>query len=222
MRGRLGLARMLCVIRISQTATNDFQMPDMSNPVRRSSALSLALVAALSLGLVGAPSHAKDEAPVTAAPPSAKAKGKGKAATMPPLPQNVIDQWPALKAQPAMGRLVKIEPRPVYAALSPCTISVQLCKMTEPLLEVGTIEVAEKDGQSLRWLVFLPIPQKAKVGEYLVFDFPDTPKEIGQARYDFNDKLGKPKCTWGEKPELPGVKGAICEEWNFTQAPYKW
>lgn len=193
----------------------------MSNPVPRSSLFSLAALAAVSLGLAWAPSHAKDEAPAKAVAP-AKPKGKGKTAPMSPLPQNVIDQWPALKAQPAMGRLVKIEPRPLYAALSPCTISVQLCNMTEPLLEVGTVEVAEKDGQSLRWLVFLPIPQHAKVGEYLVFDFPDTPKEIGQARYDFNDKLAKPKCTWGEKPELPGVKGAICDEWNFTQSPYKW
>jgi hypothetical protein len=218
----LGLARMWAVVRISQTATNDFLMPSMSNPVRRSPLFSLALVAAVSLGVAWAPSHAKDETPAKVAPAAPKAKGKGKALPMPPLPQNVIDQWPALKAQPAMGRLVKIEPRPVYAALSPCTISAQLCNMTEPLLEVGTVEVAEKDGQSLRWMVFLPIPQHAKVGEYLVFDFPDTPKEIGQPRYDFNDKLGKPKCTWGEKPELPGVKGAICEEWNFTQSTYKW
>jgi hypothetical protein len=211
-------------IRISQTATNDFQMPSMSNPVRRSPLFSLALVAAVSLGVAWAPSQAKDEAPAHAAlaKPKAKGKGMGKALPMPPLPQNVIDQWPVLKAQPAMGRLVKIEPRPVYAKLSPCTISVELCNMTEPLLEVGTVEVAEKDGQSLRWLVFLPIPQHAKVGEYLVFDFPDTPKEIGQARYDINDKLAKPKCTWGEKPELPGVKGVICEEWNFAQSPYKW
>ena len=197
---------------------------------------------ALSLAFAGTSSHAQDEvlakasAPEAAlpkaAPPNtpqavplaapAKRKTKGKTLPMPPLPQNVIDQWPALKAQPAMGRLVKVEPRPVYVKLSPCTISVELCNMTEPLLEVGTVEVAEKDGQSLRWLVFLPIPQKAKAGEYLIFDFPDTPKEIGQARYDFNDKLGKPKCTWGEKPELPGVKGAICEDWNFTQSPYKW
>jgi hypothetical protein len=192
----------------------------MSNSLRRPSFISLAVVTALSLTFAWTASQAKDEAPAKAAP--AKSKAKGKIQPMPPLPQNVIDQWPALKAQPAMGRLIKVEPRPVYAKLSPCTISVELCNMTEPLLEVGTIEVAEKDGQSLRWLVFLPIPQHAKVGEYLVFDFPDTPKEIGQARYDFNDKLAKPKCTWGEKPELPGVKGVICEEWNFTQSPYKW
>jgi len=192
----------------------------MSNPARPFALVPAAAMLAWSLALTSMAVHAKDEAPAKAA--LAKPKAKGKAAPMPALPQNVIDQWPALKAQPAMGRLVKIEPRPVYAALSPCTISVQLCNMTEPLLEVGTVEVAEKDGQSLRWLVFLPIPQHAKVGEYLVFDFPDTPKEIGQPRYDFNDKLGKPKCTWGEKPELPGVKGAICEEWNFTQSPYKW
>jgi hypothetical protein len=204
---------MQVAIRISQTATNDFLIPSMSNPVRRQSFLSLAVVAALSLTFVCTTSQAKDEAP---------AKARGKISPMPPLPQNVIDQWPALKAQPAMGRLVKIEPRSVYAALSPCTISAELCKMTEPLLEVGTVEVAEKNGQSLRWLVFLPIPQHAKVGEFLIFDFPDTPKEIGQPRYDFNDKLGKPKCTWGEKPELPGVKGAICTEWNFTQTPYSW
>jgi hypothetical protein len=209
-------------IRIGQTATNDFQMPSMSNPVRRSPLFSLALVAAVSLGVAWAPSQAKDEAPAHGALAKPKARGKGKALPMPPLPQNVIDQWPVLKAQPAMGRLIKVAPRPVYAKLSPCTISVELCNMTEPLLEVGTVEVAEKDGQSLRWLVFLPIPQHAKVGEYLVFDFPDTPKEIGQARYDINDKLAKPKCTWGEKPELPGVKGVICEEWSFTQSPYKW
>lgn len=211
---------MWVIIRISQTAANDFQMPSMSSSLRRPSLISLAVVTALSLTFAWTASQAKDEAPVKAAP--TKSKAKGKTLPMPPLPQNVIDQWPALKAQPAMGRLIKVEPRPVYAALSPCTISVELCNMTEPLLEVGTIEVAEKDGQSLRWLVFLPIPQHAKVGEYLIFDFPDTPKEIGQARYDFNDKLGKPKCTWGEKPELPGVKGAICEEWNFTASPYRW
>jgi len=211
---------MRVVIRISQTATNDFLMPSMSNPLRRPSFISLAVVTALSLTFAWTASQAKDEVPAKVAP--AKAKAKGKTLPMPPLPQNVIDQWPALKAQPAMGRLIKVEPRPVYAKLSPCTISVELCNMTEPLLEVGTVEVAEKDGQSLRWLVFLPIPQHAKVGEYLVFDFPDTPKEIGQARYDINDKLAKPKCTWGEKPELPGVKGVICEEWSFTQSPYKW
>jgi hypothetical protein len=194
----------------------------MTHPIRRQSFISLAVVTAMSLTFAWSSSQAKDEAPAKAAPTKSKSKAKGKALPMPPLPQNVMDQWPALKAQPAMGRLVKIEPRPLYAALSPCTISAQLCNMTEPLLEVGTVEVAEKDGQSLRWLVFLPIPQHAKVGEYLVFDFPETPKEIGQARYDFNDKLGKPKCSWGEKPELPGVKGAICDEWNFTQTPYKW
>jgi len=181
----------------------------MSHPIRRQSFISLAVVTALSLAFVWTSSQAKDEAPAKATPTKSKSKSKDKNLPMPPLPQNVMDQWPALKAQPAMGRLVKIEPRPLYAALSPCTISAQLCNMTEPLLEVGTVEVAEKDGQSLRWLVFLPIPQHAKVGEYLVFDFPETPKEIGQARYDFNDKL-------------PGVKGAICDEWNFTQTPYKW
>jgi hypothetical protein len=194
----------------------------MTHPIRRQSFISLAVVTALSLAFVWTSSQAKDEAPAKATPTKSRSKSKDKNLPMPPLPQNVMDQWPALKAQPAMGRLVKIEPRPLYAALSPCTISAQLCNMTEPLLEVGTVEVAEKDGQSLRWLVFLPIPQHAKVGEYLVFDFPETPKEIGQARYDFNDKLGKPKCTWGEKPELPGVKGAICDEWNFSQTPYKW
>lgn len=211
---------MRALVRIIQTDTNESPIAIMPHQARPHAFMSLALVSALTLALASTPVHAKDEAPAKSAP--VKSKAKGKAQPMPPLPQNVIDQWPALKAQPAMGRLVKVEPRPVYAKLSPCTISVELCNMTEPLLEVGTIEVAEKDGQSLRWLVFLPIPQKAKVGEYLIFDFPDTPKEIGQARYDFNDKLGKPKCTWGEKPELPGVKGAICEEWNFTQAPYKW
>ncbi len=175
--------------------------------MRSTSVFSIALVAAFSFGLSSLP---------------AEAKALAKAAKPDPLPAEVIKQWPALAGQIAYGRLIKKEPRPTYAKMSPCFISVELCKATEPLLEVGTVLVAEKNGVQLKWLIFLPMAHKAKVGDFLTFDFPDKPNEIGQARYDNNDKLGKPPCGWGDVASAPGVTGALCGGWDFTQLKFKW